>query len=76
MQQMSFLDAPTRGEHPIPEDAEPCQCKSCGASIVWGVTGRGNPVPLDLACVRVVGNQRYALNHFATCPQGREWRKD
>lgn len=74
MQQLSFLEGPLPGEFRIPTGGKPTRCASCGAAIVWGTTSRGNPIPLDLNRVRAISGDRYALTHFATCPQGRDWR--
>lgn len=63
------------GYYPIPHGEQPTTCKSCGAPIVWTRTAAGKPIPLDLARVRGEGEQREALTHFATCPEGRQWRK-
>ena len=41
------------------------QCKSCKAEITWGTTTTGKPAPFNAD----------GANHFATCPQRREWRK-
>ena len=73
--QLSLFDAPAPGEYPIPEDGEVSRCRSCQTSIVWAKTEGGKPIPLDLSRVRVVAGQRHALNHFATCPHSREWRR-
>lgn len=62
------------GYYPIPTGKQPMRCRSCGASVVWTKTPAGKSIPLDLGHVRGTGAQREALTHFATCPQGREWR--
>jgi hypothetical protein len=73
-EQSSFLDSVAPGEYAVKLGAEPQKCRSCGAAIAWGVTLTGKPVPLDLAHVRVIDGQRYAVTHFAYCPHGPHWR--
>jgi hypothetical protein len=63
------------GEYVVPEDAAPETCASCGASIAWATTKRGRPMPLSLATVERRGGQRWALAHFADCPQGAGWSR-
>lgn len=63
------------GEYPIPPRARVEYCGSCGASITWAKTKLGRATPLDLRTVEERHGVRYALTHFATCPQSREWRK-
>jgi hypothetical protein len=70
-----FDDQPRPGEYPLPAGEAPGTCRSCGAPIVWTVTDAGRRIPLDLATARRCGAQRVALTHFATCPDGRQWRK-
>jgi len=41
------------------------QCRSCGAPVIWGTYPSGKRAPFDPD----------GTNHFATCPQRREWRK-
>lgn len=62
------------GYYPIPAGKQPMHCRSCGASVVWAKTEKGKSIPLDLAHVRVGPSGREALTHFATCPQGKQWR--
>jgi hypothetical protein len=64
------------GEYPIPERAKVQYCGSCGASITWTKTSGGRATPLDLRTVERRDGQRFALTHFATCPQSREWRRN
>jgi hypothetical protein len=63
------------GEEELPEDAAPESCASCGASIAWTTTKSGRPMPLSLATVERRGGQRWALAHFADCPQGAGWSR-
>ena len=60
------------------------KCKSCGAPIVWGVTGNDKNVPLDPPEKRYVfvpGRGLLVelvetwLSHFATCPNADQHRK-
>lgn len=62
------------GYYPLPVGKEPMKCRSCGASVIWAKTAAGKSIPLDLGHVRGSGAAREALTHFATCPQGKEWR--
>lgn len=63
------------GTYPIPHDAPPAVCASCGAAIVWTRTAQGKAIPLSLATGRTVGGRRVALSHFADCEQGKEWSR-
>jgi len=73
--QASFLDdVPVRkGEHLVPEAADVERCRSCNAPVVWIRTRSGATMPLSLATVVWRGGQRYALAHFADCPDSKEW---
>lgn len=73
--QSSFLDDPParRGEYPVPSDARVEYCRSCGAAIVWRRTARGAALPLSAATILWRRAERYALSHFADCPDSREW---
>lgn len=73
-EQLSFLDTPKRGEFPL-EGAKAGTCRSCGAAIAWATTAHGAAIPLDLARVTDYNGQRYAVTHFAHCPEGREWSR-
>ena len=59
------------GEYVVPLGARPARCRSCGAAIVWATTVNQKLVPLDLATVEERGGQRYAIVHFARCPERR-----
>lgn len=61
------------GLYPIPHDAQPTTCASCGAAIVWTRTPAGKAVPLSLATGREVRRRRVAEAHFVDCPQAEEW---
>lgn len=71
---------------PLPQQI----CRSCGATILWVVTMRGRPMPLDAEPVADgtvwIENGHVMLgtppdgvirwrSHFATCPQADRWRK-
>lgn len=45
-------------------------CRSCGALVWWGKTGKGKPCPFD-----VVDGARTAISHFSTCPDAKQWSK-
>jgi hypothetical protein len=74
-EQGMLFDMPAPGEYIVPTGATPEPCRSCGASVIWGHTNHGNPVPLNADHIRTIGTVRYAMTHFATCPQARGWRK-
>jgi hypothetical protein len=63
------------GEYPVPEGATSAACRSCGARIVWTRTAAGKPIPLSVATIQEHDGVRYALTHFADCPESREWRR-
>jgi hypothetical protein len=73
-EQISLFDTPGPGEIAVPEGAQVGTCRSCGAAIVWSVTSRGNPIPINAVNTRMVGGQRYGVSHFATCPDAKKWR--
>jgi hypothetical protein len=64
-----------RGEYAVPEHADIQSCRSCGASIVWTRTATGKPMPLSVLTIEERNGAKYALSHFADCPEGREWRR-
>jgi hypothetical protein len=68
-------ERPRRGEYQIPSSADPGQCKSCGAPILWIRTPDGRPIPLSVATIQHRAGQRWALSHFSDCPEGKEWSK-
>lgn len=67
--------APRRGEYPLPDHGDVRTCASCGQAIVWHTTDAGKRMPLSLATVVERGGVKYALSHFADCPDAREWSK-
>jgi len=75
--QTTFLEdpPPRRGEYLVPEHARVEQCRSCGMSIIWARTRSDHAIPLSLATIIWRGAQRYALAHFADCPDSKEWSK-
>jgi hypothetical protein len=73
--QHTLFDLPAAGEYEIAPGAKLEKCRSCGASIVWGSTKTGAPIPLDTNHVRIIGSTQYGTTHFATCPEAREWRR-
>lgn len=73
-----FADVPNDarvGEYPLPAAGNLAHCRSCGADIVWTRTARGIAVPLSLATVQTREGKKYALSHFADCPDSKEWKK-
>jgi hypothetical protein len=67
--------SPRKGEYLVPATAEPGSCTSCGAMILWIRTPQDRAIPLSVATIQHRNGQRYALSHFADCPDGKEWRK-
>lgn len=55
------------------------RCRSCQAPILWVVLQSGKRAPLDKATTVVFDEEGVSftghLNHFATCPQSKEWKK-
>lgn len=53
-------------------------CRSCGAAIVWLGTKAGKSMPVN-ADTFAPGDTQYDgarhKSHFATCPQGNQWRR-
>jgi hypothetical protein len=64
------------GEYLLPERARHAYCRSCGATIVWTKTKDRHAIPLDLATAQERDGARWALTHFATCPDARGWRRN
>lgn len=69
------MGSPRRGEYEIPDGARPVACRSCGAAMVFIKTAAGKALPLSLSTVEERDGKRYALAHFADCPQASEWSK-
>jgi hypothetical protein len=66
-------DMPKMGEQRIPVGARRGTCRSCGASVVWISTAKGAAMPIDASTIRIIKNEQWGINHFATCPQGKGW---
>jgi len=64
-----------RGEYEVPIDARIVECQSCGAKMTWIKTPAGRAMPLSLATIETRDGTRYALSHFADCPEAKEWSK-
>jgi hypothetical protein len=62
-------------EYVIPADATPTTCRSCGAGMVFIRTPAGKALPLSVATIQERDGVRYALPHFADCPNSKEWSK-
>lgn len=75
MAQLDLFTGQRAGEYPIPPNATPTYCRSCGATIVWTRTESNKAIPLSLTTVEEREGVRYALTHFADCPESRQWRK-
>ena len=54
-------------------------CRSCGAQILWVVTGKGKRAPLDPVWHVVTDEEGHSyrghMNHFATCPSADQHRR-
>lgn len=61
------------GYFPLPFSARRGTCASCGRSIAWITMASGAQMPLDVTTAEQRDGATYALNHFATCPQGQAW---
>ena len=73
--QLDLFTGQRAGEYPIPPGAAVVRCRSCGARIVWVRTEAGKAMPLSLATVETRDGVRYALTHFADCPDAKDWSK-
>lgn len=64
-----------RRQHPFT-----VRCSSCGASIVWFRTAKGNRMPIDEATTQPTDAEHQLdlkrhRSHFATCPQANQHRR-
>lgn len=66
---------PRKGEYLIPVGARAGSCRSCGADVLWITTTKGSAMPLSSATIEERGVERYALSHFADCPEAKGWSK-
>lgn len=62
-------------EYELPATPYLSRCGSCGAPMAWTKTKNGKAMPLSLLTVEERGGVKYALPHFADCPQAKEWSK-
>jgi len=62
-------------EYMLPDSAYLTTCASCGAPMAFVRTPAGKAMPLSLATVETRDGVRYAISHFADCPNSREWSK-
>lgn len=63
------------GYYKLPTNYRETTCRSCGARVVFISLPSGTKQPLDLDTTEERSDGTYALTHFATCPQGRAWRR-
>lgn len=77
---MTTTDLPERDlfgarphEYELPAHPYVARCHSCGAGIVWVRTKNGKAMPLSAATIETRDSVRYAIVHWADCPQAREW---
>jgi hypothetical protein len=67
---------PRIGEYPVPPGARTYTCASCGAEIVWAASKKGFRIPLSVKTIEQdAGGQRFAVTHFADCPNAAQHRK-
>lgn len=66
---------PRKGEYLVPADAELDYCHSCDAEIVWTRTKNNKPMPLTVATIERRDGERYAVCHWADCPEAKEWKR-
>lgn len=74
-QALPFDDIVPVGYYPAPTGGMLATCHSCGAQMIWTITPRRKAMPLSLASVIERAGIRYALAHFADCPDAKAWRK-
>lgn len=66
---------PRRGELEVTSDDTHDVCKSCGAAILWHKLGPGRFMPLSITTIEQdAGGRRFALSHFADCPNASQHR--
>jgi hypothetical protein len=63
------------GEYELPPHVQLGTCHSCQAPVVWTRTKKDRPVPLSVATIEERDGIRYALSHFADCPDAKKWSK-
>lgn len=63
------------GEYAIPPHAQIGTCHSCQAEVAWIRTQHDQWMPLSLATAETRDGMRYALPHFADCPEAQQWSK-
>lgn len=61
------------GEYAIPSHYHEAVCHSCGAPMIFIRTRNGKAMPLSAATIEVRDGVRYALTHFADCPDAADW---
>jgi len=64
-----------KGEYEIPPGATPTRCHTCDAGMIWVSTPKGRAMPLSVATIEERDGSRFALSHFADCPEAKEWSK-
>lgn len=65
-----------RGEYLIEGRADAGRCTSCGAAVLWIRTPKGARMPLSVATIRTdESGRRWALTHFADCPNAAKHRR-
>lgn len=67
---------PRRGEIEVTSADTHDVCKSCGAAILWHKFAAGHFIPLSIVTIEQdVSGRRFALSHFADCPNANQHRK-
>ena len=65
-----------KGEYEVTAADTPDTCESCKAPIVWHKLGPGRFMPLSIKTIEQdAGGRRFALSHFADCPNAAQHRK-
>ena len=62
-----------KGEYELPEGLMPTRCQSCGMGMVWIKTAGGKAMPLSVASIEERDGFKFALSHFADCPDAKQW---
>lgn len=64
-----------KNEYEVPERHQLGECRSCHAAITWMKTPAGKAMPLSVASIETRDGVRYALPHFADCPEAKDWSR-
>ncbi len=64
-----------QGEYELPPHAQLGTCHSCNAPVAWIQTANKRFMPLSIATIEERDGVKYALSHFADCPDSKKWSK-